>query len=227
MNPVLIRLRHLALLPVLLCLPLAIQAQTAKDLFLQLPDSLCPLLTSNNRADCIDFLESKMRAVVTNRLGGSSEMTQLTSDYIHLRLTAQSSWEMKVLSAPDSTVVICVVQTVYGSAADSRLTMYSLDWNPLPTSRFFTAPTFDDLLRRPTAEDDVAALEAYRTADLTLLRLALSPQDTGLEVHLSTLDYMEPEKAERLKPFLNSPLRYRWTGQRFESMGTASVNVTP
>lgn len=227
MNSILIRLGHLALLPVLMCLPLATQAQTAKDLFLQLPDSLCPLLSANNRADCIDFLESKMRAVVTNRLDGSSEMTRLTNDYIHLRLTPQSSWEMKLLPAPDSTVMICVVQTVYGLAADSRLTMYSPDWSPLLTSRFFTAPTFDDLLRRPTTEDDAAALEAYRTADLTLLRLDLSPEDTELQVHLSTLDYMEPKKAERLKPFLASPLRYRWTGQGFQRANTPSTSSTP
>ena len=42
--------------------------QTAKDCFKAMPDSLTPLLTEVNKADCIDFLESKMKAEVTNRL---------------------------------------------------------------------------------------------------------------------------------------------------------------
>lgn len=36
-----------------------LRAQEAKTLFVNMPDSLLPLLTSVNRADCIDFLEVK------------------------------------------------------------------------------------------------------------------------------------------------------------------------
>jgi len=51
----------------------SLQAQEAKTFFKNMPDSLSPLLTAVNRADCIDFLESKMKAEVTNRFGGKSE----------------------------------------------------------------------------------------------------------------------------------------------------------
>ena len=47
----------------------ALQAQEAKTLFVNMPDSLSPLLTKVNREDCIDFLESKMKAQVENRFG--------------------------------------------------------------------------------------------------------------------------------------------------------------
>ena len=40
------------------------QAQEANTLFINVPDSLCPLLTKVNREDCIDFLSSKMKAQV-------------------------------------------------------------------------------------------------------------------------------------------------------------------
>ena len=40
----------------------ALSAQLAKTCFTKMPDSLSPLLTAVNRADCIDFLESKMKA---------------------------------------------------------------------------------------------------------------------------------------------------------------------
>ena len=71
-------------------------AQLAKTCFTNMPDSLSPLLTAVNRADFIDFLESKMKAEVTNRFGGKSEMTELTPDYIRVQVTPQSTWQMKL-----------------------------------------------------------------------------------------------------------------------------------
>ena len=34
----------------------SVGAQEAKTVFVNIPDSLCPLLSSVNRADCIDFI---------------------------------------------------------------------------------------------------------------------------------------------------------------------------
>ena len=83
----------------------SLSAQLAKTCFTNMPDSLSPLLTAVNRADFIDFLESKMKAEVTNRFGGKSEMTELTPDYIRVQVTPQSTWQMKLLSVNDSTVL--------------------------------------------------------------------------------------------------------------------------
>ena len=63
------------------------QAQEAKTLFINVPDSLCPLLTKVNREDCIDFLSSKMKAQVENRFGQKSEMTDLSKDYIRMQIS--------------------------------------------------------------------------------------------------------------------------------------------
>ena len=84
----------------------SLSAQLAKTCFTNMPDSLSPLLTAVNRADFIDFLESKMKAEVTNRFGGKSEMTELTPDYIRVQVTPQSTWQMKLLSVNDSTRLI-------------------------------------------------------------------------------------------------------------------------
>ena len=48
----------------------SLQAQEAKTCFKNMPDSICPLLSAVNRADFIDFLESKMKTEVTNSFGG-------------------------------------------------------------------------------------------------------------------------------------------------------------
>lgn len=131
----------------LLVLPLSLRAQLAKDVFKAMPDSLNLLLTSVNRADFIDFLESKMKAEVTNRFDGKSEMTALTPDYIHIRMTPQSTWEMKLLPLTDSTKVVCAVSTVCAPACDSHIRFYTTDWKELPAADFLPAlPVTDDFI---------------------------------------------------------------------------------
>ena len=74
----------------------SLQAQEAKTVFVNMPDSLSTLLTKVNREDCIDFLESKMRAQVENRFGKKSEMTDLSKDYIRMQMSPQTTWQMKL-----------------------------------------------------------------------------------------------------------------------------------
>ena len=101
-------------LTMFLCLACAwmcsLQAQEAKTFFKNMPDSLSPLLTAVNRADCIDFLESKMKAEVTNRFGGKSEMTELAPDYIRIQRTPQSSWQMNLLA-----LILVILAGIYGA----------------------------------------------------------------------------------------------------------------
>ena len=85
-------------------------AQDAKSYFIAMPDSLT-LLSNVNRADCIDFMESNMKAEVTNRLGQKSEMKILTKDYIFIQTSPQSSWQMKVLPLNKKKNVLCVITT--------------------------------------------------------------------------------------------------------------------
>ena len=68
----------------------SLQAQEAKTLFVNIPDSLTPLLTKVNREDCIDFLESKMKAQVENRFGKKSEMTELGTDYVRMQMSPKT-----------------------------------------------------------------------------------------------------------------------------------------
>lgn len=99
----------------------SLQAQEAKAVFVNMPDSLSPLLTKVNREDCIDFLESKMRAQVENRFGKKSEMTDLSKDYIRMQMSPQTTWQMKLLALNDTTNIICTISTACAPACDSRI----------------------------------------------------------------------------------------------------------
>ena len=103
------------------CLALSMAAQDMKSVFVSMPDSITPLLTKVNKEDCVDFLDSNMKAEVSTRFGGTAEMKVLTDDYVLMQTTPASSLEMKLLPVNDSTKVICMVKTVCATACDSEI----------------------------------------------------------------------------------------------------------
>lgn len=195
----------------------ALQAQEAKTCFVNMPDSLSPLLTAVNRADCIDFLESKMKAEVTNTFGGKSQMTVLTPDYIRVQMTARSLWQMKLLDVNDSTKVICTVSTVNAPVADSHINFYTTQWQPLPLEAYLPAcPVLGDFILPASDTTDVYNYEdAVRQADMRLMKVELSPKDASLTFRLTTPDYMDKETADKLKPFIRRPIVYVWKQGKF------------
>lgn len=193
----------------------SLQAQEAKTLFINMPDSLSLLLTKVNREDCIDFLESKMKAQVENRFGKKSEMTELGKDYIHMQMSPQTTWQMKVLALNDTTNVICTVSTACAPACDSSIRFYTTDWKALDESQFVTLPAMTDFLNTPDSTLIYNFDEARRSADMLLMKMDFGKENTELTVTLTTPDYMSKETAEKLKPFLRRPIVYRWENGAF------------
>ena len=78
-----------------------------RDVFAQLPDSVLPLLTKNNRLDCIDFIENNMEARVKNRFNDHVVLEALTDDYLSIRTSESSKVEMKIIvQAGDSLIAV-------------------------------------------------------------------------------------------------------------------------
>ena len=199
-----------------------LQAQEAKTCFKNMPDSICPLLSAVNRADFTDFLESKMKAEVTNSFGGKSEMTELAPDYIRIQMTPQSSWQMKLLATSDSTKVICTVSTACAPACDSDVHFYTTGWEELPASSFLTPPVMKDFLSLPDTVMDYEVRDAGEQADMLLVKADLSAKDNTLTFTFTTTDYMDKEAAEKLKPYLRRPVVYVWKEGSYELQATSN-----
>ena len=99
-----------------------------RDVFALLPDSVLPLMTKNNRLDCIDFIENDMEARVKNLFDDKVVLDSLTDDFLSLSTSEGSYVEMK-LFAEGADSFICVNRTYLGQAADSEVKIYDLSWN--------------------------------------------------------------------------------------------------
>ena len=152
-----------------------------RDVFAQMPDSLLPLLTQNNRLDCIDFIENNMPAKVKNRFDTYSELKTLTANYLLLRPSAHSQVEMKLFTrAEQGDTILCMVHTVESrNAADSYVRFYDLAWNEL-----------SEVCSRPQANafmDEGIDIEARGIlCGLTLIKASLSAETPTLTWQLQT-----------------------------------------
>lgn len=164
-----------------LCFTLSAQV-LMRDVFIQMPDEMLPLVTRNNRLDCVDFIENGMQAKVKNRMDEYIELKQLTKDYLLLQTSEVGQVEMKLLSTSDSTAVICMVETVKGPLADSYVSFYTQDWQPThaydaqvqrPAVEAFFPVVADE--HRLKVEDALAQLH-----DLALIEARLSADDNSI-----------------------------------------------
>ena len=108
-----------------------------RDVFKQMPDSLMPYLTQNDRLDFIDFIDSDMKAEVANRLSGNSELTALTDDSLSIRMSDALRVDMLLMTLDepiDSITQVVVfaetflVDSIYG---ETIYHTYSTDWQLL------------------------------------------------------------------------------------------------
>lgn len=186
---------HILLTLCLLTTAVGMNAQTTmRDIFKAMPDSLVPYLSENNRLDLIDFLDSNMKAEVTNLLGGKSTLLQLTDSYLSLLLNEASTLDMLLLpyngsDADSATQVVCMVRTVGSDVRVSTVTFYTPTWQPLPTSKFINLP----------GEPVVAVLNADGPA------MTLVPE--------TKLDFPANEEQKAIqKPSIN----LKWNSERFK-----------
>lgn len=195
---------------------MSVVAQDMKTVFVAMPDSVTPLLTKVNREDCIDFLDSNMKAVVKNRFGNVAEMKVLTDDYVLMQTSEVGTLEMKLLPLADSTKVICMVKTVNVPVADSSVRFYTSDWSQqLDVKEFLQLPSMDAFFLPNDSLTDETIL-TRKKADMHLMKAQLSKEDTSLTFTYTTPDYLNEEDREKLLPHLRKePIVLRWSEGKF------------
>ena len=116
--------RAIALL--LLLLPLTVGAQTVRDLWLSMPPSLAPYLSTSLRTQCLDFYDMHTDAQTDNALKGKSRIDTLTSTFLAATLSKAHTLQMKLLPASGSgsgsaSASASASASGSGSALDSSL----------------------------------------------------------------------------------------------------------
>ena len=151
-----------------LFLTCAAQAQVKmRDVIKQMPDSLVPYLKQNARLDFIDFMDSGMKAEVSNEFGGKSQMTELTDDYASITLNAVSQIQLRLLDSnetiDDARQIICMVRTYGDDIHESTIDFYSVKWRLLPQEGRIALPSY---MHHIVLSSNVPELTVYRETSM-------------------------------------------------------------
>ena len=201
-------MRHNFLLALLLAMPVYINAQTAKDLFAALPDSLLPALTLNDRLDCIDFIENGLTNEVTTRFGGKTRLTQLTPTMLRLQLSEHSDFQLALLRSADSTVVAIAHSVSIDGAWDTAVRTYTTRWTPLPSEPFITVPPVSQFMPQPADMSDTDYQNRLALTDQPLIRIEFvaneQTPDASPSMHftLSSTNAADSQYKEKCQPLI-------------------------
>lgn len=202
-------MKKILIIPLLLLSCAFVRAQDMRSLFMSAPEGVLPLLSENSRADCIDYIDAGMEAVVTNSLDGKTVMKALTDDYVDIRMTGSSSLQMKLLPLQDGGRIICVVKSVKAEAENSHVAFYDLDWKPVVGKKLLEMPAIADFF----VSTDSAA-KYIDKCDMYLVKCSLSDGDLTLTAEYTMPSYMNIEDAVLVSPLLRKVV-FLWNGRRF------------
>jgi len=189
---------------------LAGRAVPIDSIFYHAPAEVLPLLEGNTRLDMLDLYNYGMAARGTNIFGGTSQLLKKGTDYMHVKLTEVSEWELKVLPAGQD-VVLCTVHTISGMAGGSEVNFYGINWLPLEMTR--PELTLKDFWKT----DSLPAEEMRKEWEERLSPVAVTAHwsaDNMQLVYTLSAAALNRVEREEIQPFLRTRV-YGWVNGRF------------
>ena len=185
--------------------------KTMREVWIDMPDSITMYLTKSMRTELADYVDMKVSAATKNAIGDTVRIDTLTSDYIAITLSESSKLEMKLLPR-DGSNIICMVRTYYGTAAESIISFWQLDWQQLPD---ISMPALEniELIKKP---DSLSVTEFNKIKAMIspkMIEMRLSPDDNSLLLSYSLPD-VNKEDSELIKSILVQK-KINWNGEIF------------
>lgn len=191
---------------------LSLPAQTMREVWIDMPDSVVTYLTKSTRTELADYVDMKVEPATKNVLGDTVRIDTLTNDYISVSLSEASRLEMKLLEREGKEDIVCMLRTYYGPAAESVISFYGLDWHPLEGS--FMPPA--DSIRCIEKPDSLTGEEFKKIKSMIepeLVQMRLSPENQSLTVCQSVPEMSEED--ENLVKKILVQKKLNWNGENF------------
>ncbi|AFJ09013.1 hypothetical protein PI172_0941 [Prevotella intermedia] len=184
---------------------LPLNAQNMRQIWLEMPDSIVPYLNRSLRTELADYVTMGMKLEVMNALRDTTRIEKLTDDYILVQLSNATKLEIKSLDAS----TIAMVQTWCGPLAESKLSLFSNNWEVKPLN-IDVSPMFV----KPDTMSQQRYSELLDMANVTMNEMQLSVKDNSL-----TIKYSVPLLSSTDKKEMQAILRQRklnWNGTTFK-----------
>lgn len=196
-----------------------LSAQSLKDFWVSMPDSVVSYLTESMRTELLECKEKHVTASVKNRLEGTTTMDTLTANYLSATLSESTTMQIRRMPYQEDSV-FCVVTTYLGPVADSKIAMYTKDWKPMDMKHIFDGKCINcvrkQLVQKPKEMQPERFEEIKQMIDPMLVKVILSPDADELMMEANTEVLKNEEK--KIIDSVISKIRFIWTGEMFKKV---------
>ena len=191
----------------------ALHAQNMRQLWIDMPDSLTTYLNKSMRTELADYVEMKAPAVVTNLLKEKTEIDTLTDNFMRIKLSAASEMEMKILPHVERGKVVALVRTYRGPVAQSMLSFYDMEWNPVAVAPV-KWPSPESMIAKPEAMTEARYRDLLASVEMKLMEYHFSPADNLLRISLG-IPLLTSDEKEDFQTLLRQT-NLNWDGKTFK-----------
>ncbi|MGL4292570.1 MAG: DUF3256 family protein [Bacteroidales bacterium] len=181
-----------------------LSSQSVAVYFEIIPEQHLLQIETNRRKDMLDMKKAGQKAEVPTRLGGTAEMTDLTNDYLQIRTSPNSTFEMKLIPLQQDQEVIALIKTTCAPVCDSEISFYTTTWEPLATEKYIDLPTRYSFVKDSVDRDDDAFRQAIESIDMNLIRLRFGDKPDTVVATNGYEQYLPDYIYKELRPFLNN-----------------------
>ena len=183
---------------------LGVSAQSLREVWIEMPDSILPYLSKSQRTELADYVEMKAEPAVLSTFGDSVRIERMTNNYLLLKANDATRLEIKLLD----NNTLALVQTWMAPAAESKLSLFSLQWQPKEAVVDYKV----NIVKPDSMSDeDFADLKTLMSPRLKEYRLSADNNSLSVSWNYPLLSKKDVKRVtELLKPQV-----LNWTGKDF------------
>lgn len=183
---------------------LGVSAQSLREVWIEMPDSILPYLSKSQRTELADYVEMKAEPAVLSTFGDSVRIERMTNNYLLLKANEATRLEIKMLD----NNTLALVQTWMAPAAESKLSLFNLQWQPKEAVVDYKV----NIVKPDSMSDeDFADLKTLMSPRLKEYRLSADNNSLSVSWNYPLLSKKDVKRVtEILKPQV-----LNWTGKDF------------
>ena len=185
------------------------QSIIAKQLFIEVPDSLFPSIDKNTRLDMIDYYECGYNRPSLDVFKDSCKISHIDDENIIIETSPILKQQISVLS----NNIILLISTHSIPTHDSEIEFYDFNWNKLESNQLFTSPKLYDWLSKEGKKEQ-QDIENY--IPFLITEYQYNSNDKTLTLINNLQDYFTDSDWNKIAPLLLTQLKYKWAGGKFK-----------
>lgn len=176
-----------------------VQAQDIIKYFTDMPAYLLPSLESSHKLELIENYQKTGKDTLENLFGGKVTLLDLdtVADYISIRTTSVSRFEMMLFQREDKSSFIAVINTVCAPVCSSYIHFYDTEWKEIRME----FPKFDNRQWLKSTDETIDGVKLQDMIKGIFLEFNFNPHEKSVEVRNNSVQMLGKTEQGQIRPF--------------------------